>query len=89
MPDCTCLIGMVFVLQSGISWKMLQQEMDCGFGMSCWRRLRDWQEARVWHRLHRAMLDDLGVADQIDWERAAVDNTRIPAKNGAMRPARL
>jgi transposase len=44
------LTGILFVLQSGIPWAMLPQEMGCGCGMTCWRRLRDWQEARVWAR---------------------------------------
>jgi hypothetical protein len=24
---------------------MLPQELGCGSGMTCWRRLRDWQQA--------------------------------------------
>jgi transposase len=35
------------VLRSGIPWEMLPAEMKCGCGMSCWRRLRDWQAAGV------------------------------------------
>jgi transposase len=41
----------VFVLKSGIPWEMLPKEMGCGSGMTCWRRLREWQEAGVWERL--------------------------------------
>lgn len=41
------LSGIFFVLKSGIPWEMLPQEMGCGSGMMCWRRLRDWQRARV------------------------------------------
>jgi transposase len=44
--------GIVFVLRSGIPWEMLPQEMGCGSGMSCWRRLRDWQERGIWQLLH-------------------------------------
>jgi hypothetical protein len=51
--------------------------------VTCWRRLRDWQEAGVWERLHRALLDRLGEADQIDWSRASLDSASIPAKKGA------
>jgi transposase len=29
---------------------MLPQEMGCGSGMTCWRRLRDWQAAGVWKK---------------------------------------
>ena len=34
--------------------------MGCGSGMTCWRRLRDWQRAGVWERLHRVLLHRLG-----------------------------
>ncbi len=30
---------------------MLPPEMGCGAGVTCWRRLRNWQEAGVWDRL--------------------------------------
>ena len=88
VPDRACLTGILFVLKSGIPWEMLPQEMGCGSGMTCWRRLRDWQEAGVWDRLHRALLDRLGAADQIDWSRAALDSAAVPAKKGAPRSGR-
>jgi transposase len=65
---------------------MLPAEMGCGSGMTCWRRLRDWQEAGVWERLHRTLLDELGQADQIDWERTCLDSASIPAKTGDLPP---
>src|SRR5919112_2474111 len=77
------LTGILFVLRSGIPWEMLPQEMGCGSGVTCWRRLRDWQAAGVWERLHRELLDRLGEADQIDWSRASLDSASIPAKGGA------
>jgi transposase len=67
---------------------MLPAEMGCGSGMTCWRRLRDWQEAGVWDRLHRALLDELGEADQIDWKRACLDSASVPAKTGDLPPGR-
>lgn len=42
LDDRRVLTGIVFVLESGIAWKMLPQEMGCGSGMTCWRRLRAW-----------------------------------------------
>ena len=89
IPDRACLTGIIFVLKSGIPWEMLPQELGCGSGMTCWRRLRDWQVAGVWDRLHRVLLDRLGQADQIDWERACLDSASIPAKKGARPPARI
>lgn len=82
MPDRAGLSGMRFVLPSGIPWEMLPQELGGGSGMTCWRRLRAWQDAGVWDRWHRVLLDRLGPADQIDWRRAAVARASVPAKKG-------
>jgi transposase len=35
------LTAIIFVLKSAIPWEMLPQEMGCGSGMSCWRRLAE------------------------------------------------
>jgi len=42
---------------------MLPQEMGYGSGVTCWRRLRDWQEAGVWERLHQTLLEHWQHAD--------------------------
>ena len=60
VDDRACLTGIVFVLQSGIPWWMLPQEMGCGSGVTCWRRLRHWQRRGVWKKLLHAVLDRLG-----------------------------
>ena len=87
LPDRACLTGILFVLMSGIPWEMLPQEMGCGSGMTCWRRLRDWKKAGVWETVHRILLDKLRQADQIDFSRANVDSATIRACGGAKRPA--
>ena len=84
VPDRAALTGILFVLKSGIPWEMLPQEMGCGCGMSCWRRLRDWQRAGIWRAFHHALLDRLGQADQIDRRRAAQDSARVPAKSNCL-----
>jgi transposase len=89
IPDRACLSGIIFVLKSGIPWKMLPTELGWGSGTTCWRRLRDWQAAGVWRRLHRTLLDWLGDADRIDWSRASLDSASVPAKRGALRPGRI
>ena len=88
VDDRAALTGIVFVLKSGIPWEMLPQEMGCGSGVTCWRRLREWQEASVWERLLQVLLDRLGEANHIDWERACVDSASVPAKRGATKPVR-
>lgn len=80
--DRAALTGILFVLRSGIPWEMLPQEMGCGSGMTCWRRLRDWHEAGVWERLHLVLLERLNAVEQIDWSRAAIDSASVPAPGG-------
>ena len=70
------------MLKSGIPWEMLPQEMGCGSGMTCWRRLRDWQETGIWDAFHHALLDRLGRAGLIDWSRCSLDAASLPAKAG-------
>ena len=91
VPDRACLTGIVSVLKTGIQWEYLPREMGCGSGMTCWRRLRDWQQAGVWWGLHRVLLDRLGEADRIDWSRASIDSSTVRArglKKGGRRPRR-
>ena len=67
------LTGIIFVLKTGIPWEELPQEMGCGCGMTCWRRLRDWQRAGVWNRVKQVLLARLREADKLDFSRATVD----------------
>jgi transposase len=83
------LTGILFVLKTGIPWEDLPQEMGCGCGMTCWRRLVAWQEAGVWKRLHKLLLDKLHAADRIDWERAIVDSAPLKAVLGGQKLARI
>ncbi len=87
VPDRQALTGILFVLKTGIPWEDLPQEMGCGSGMTCWRRLRDWNEAGVWERLHQVLLDELQDAGALDWSRAVVDSSHVRAKGGAKRQA--
>ena len=85
VPDRAALTGVLFVLKTGIPWEHLPQEMGCGSGMTCWRRLRDWNEAGVWERLHQVLLDELQDAQQLDWSRVAVDSSHVRAKRGGAK----
>lgn len=70
LDDRLCLQGILFVLHTGIQWEWLPQELGFGSGMTCWRRLRDWQAAGVWDRLHVVLLTELHQAGHLDWSRA-------------------
>jgi transposase len=82
IDDRVVLTGIVFVLKSAIPWEMLPREMGCGSGMTCWRRLKEWQEAGAWEKLRRTPPDRLGEADLIDRGRASLDSASIPAERG-------
>jgi transposase len=84
LSDRAALTGILFVLRSGIPWEMLPQEMGCGSGMTCWRRLRDWHRAGVWRKVHQLLLSRLERDGQIDWSRASIDSVSVRAK-GAPR----
>ena len=86
VDDRHVLTGIVFVLRTGIPWEYLPQEMGCGSGMTCWRRLKEWQEQGVWQRLHGVLLAKLHEAERIDWSRAVIDSSHIRAVGGASRP---
>ena len=87
LPDSACLTGILFVLRSGIPWEMLPKELGCGSGMTCWRRLRDWQQAGIWQLIHFSLLDWLARYGKIDWSRAVVDGSSVRAVLGGLRQA--
>ncbi|SEC49079.1 Transposase DDE domain-containing protein [Streptomyces sp. PAN_FS17] len=58
--DREALTAIIFVATSGCTWNQLLP----GFGLSgvtAFRRFTEWTEARVWARLHRLVLDELGA----------------------------
>ncbi len=88
LPDREALCGILFVLHTGISWTHLPLELGFGSGITCWRRLDEWQRAGVWERLHGLLLDRLRAAGEIEWSRAVADSSHVQAKKGAPRRGR-
>jgi len=82
LPDRNALTGILFVLKTGIAWEDLPCEMNCGCGMTCWRRLRDWQADGAWDKIHKVLLDRLRGADKIDRSRALIDSSYVRAAYG-------
>ena len=85
VPNRAALTGILFVLKTGIPWEYLPKEMGCGSGMTCWRRLRDWQASGLWDKIHRVLLDHLRKADEIDFSRVVVDSGSVRAVGGAKK----
>ena len=83
LSDEQALNGILFVLRAGTPWEHLPQELGFVSGMTCWRRLRDWQSAGVWHRLHMALLTELRSAGKLDFSRACIDGASVPSPRGA------
>jgi transposase len=80
--DRQALTGIIFILRTGIPWQYLPQEMGCGCGMTCWRRLRDWCRAGVWTGVHHLLLNHLRQAKRIDFSRFLVDAMHVRALGG-------
>lgn len=79
VDDRAVLAGIIFVLKTGIPWEDLPQEMGAGCGMTCWRRLQQWNQQGVWQRLHEVLLAKLRQANRIDWSRALIDSSSVRA----------
>jgi transposase len=48
VEDRAVLGGIIYVLRASVPWRLLPvTELGCGSGVTCWRRLRDWQHAGV------------------------------------------
>ena len=82
VPDRACLTGILFVLRRGIPWQMLPKALGCGSGMTCWRRLRDWQQEGVWDLMRFVLLSWLARYGEVDWSRAVVDSCSVRAVCG-------
>lgn len=87
LDDRNVFTGILFVLTTGIAWQRLPQELGYGSGMTCWRRLHEWQQAGVFQRLHELLLAKLRQADRLDLSRAVCDSASLRALLGATRPA--
>ena len=85
ISDRAALTGILFVLRSGIPWRMLPREMGCGSGITCWRRLVEWQRRGVWKRLHTVLLTELRRRGRLDLSRALVDSSSLRALRGGKK----
>jgi len=88
VPDRACLRGIVYVLRTGMPWRMVPAELGCGSGVTCWRRLREWTEAGVWPAIHEKLLGILGRKGRLDLSRAAIDSSSVRAVFGGRTRAR-
>jgi transposase len=81
VDDRAVLTAMVSVLTSGCARRYLPPS----FGVTiptAHRRFSDWTKAGLWRRLHRAVLDELGSQDLVDWSRGVLDGASVRANRG-------
>jgi len=86
LPDRQVLCGILFVLYTGIAWEHLPQELGFGSGVTCWRRLEEWQRAGVWTKLHELLLAKLRAAGELEWGYDVADSSHVQAKKGGRKP---
>lgn len=93
LDDRAVLTGILVVLARGIGFERLPKELGFGSGMTCWRRLRDWQQAGVWPLIAQLLAEELPDGRYIDFRRvgatAGPDTpvTRRPVPPRAKQPS--
>ena len=83
--DRACLEGILWVLRTGGRWRDVPDGLPSG--VTCWRRLRDWQAEGRFAGMWAAFLAALTARGRLAWAELAVDGTQVPAKKGARRSA--
>ncbi len=78
--DRRVLGGILYVLRTGCRW----QDMPVQYShpSTVWRRLRRWQEEGVWEDVWRTLLQTLDEQGKLEWNRAFLDGSFVPAKKG-------
>lgn len=77
--------GILFVLRTGVPWRLLPATTEFPSGLTCWRRLRRWHRAGVWQSLFETLLAELQKAHKIDWYRVLVDSASLRAPSGGQK----
>jgi transposase len=78
--------GILWVLKTGARWRDLPDGYPSG--ATCWRRMRQWDEAGTWLAMWRAFLGQLDARGRIRWETVFMDGSFASAKKGALTSAK-
>jgi transposase len=79
--DREVLAAIVFVASTGCTWRQLPPVFGASW-QTVYRRFSEWSSARVWAKLHRVILDELGAEGELDWSRCAIDSVSVRACKG-------
>jgi len=78
--DRDVLEGILWILKTGARWRDMPGHLPAP--VTCWRRLRDWEEDGVWDAVWRAFIATLDRDGLLDWEECFMDGSFAPAKKG-------
>ena len=79
--DRQVLAAIIFVATTDCTWARLPPVFGPS-GPTAHRRFTEWTRARVWAKLHRVVLDELGARGEVDWSRCAIDSVNTRALKG-------
>jgi len=80
VPHREALSGILYVLRTGVSWEELPLDLGWGTGMTCWRRVRALQKARVWPKIVQILVKQLPDGPEIPFDRMKDFRPRGPRK---------
>jgi transposase len=86
LDDRWCLEGITWMLRSGARWQDVPKCFPSG--STCWRRLKEWEEAGVFEQVWQTLLGELDSQGRLDLDETFGDGTFIPAKKGELWSAR-
>lgn len=78
--DRKTLNSILYVLRTGCRWQDVPKEY--GSPATCWRRLEAWGENGTWENIRRSLLAMLNEQDKLEWAKAFLDGSFVPAKKG-------
>ena len=84
--DRRTLNGILYVLRTGCCWEDVPREY--GSSTTCWRKLRAWEEDGTWEGIWRGLLALLDEQEKLEWAKAFLDASFVPAKKGELASAR-
>ena len=84
-----CLVGILFVLQTGAAWNAMPAELDAASPATCWRRLQAWTQAGVWDAIWRTALAVLNGEGDVDLSVAIADSASFRAVFGGDTQAQI
>jgi transposase len=82
VDDRRTLNGVLYVLRTGCRWQDVPPEY--GSSSTCWRRLKVWEEDGTWERIWHSLLTLLDEQDKIEWTKAFLHGSFVPAKKGEL-----